>query len=93
MRHRQVMAAIFLIDSSITLPHVKGLTKFLSFSPNNLATLDSETPKEFKVKRPELQETLSGRYTRDSARGGYGAGNQRHSETRFGKINEKVENV
>ena len=56
MRHRQVMAAIFLIDSTITLPYIKGLTKFLSFSPKKLATLDSETPKEFKVKRPEVQK-------------------------------------
>ena len=32
------MAAIFLVDSSITLPYTKGLTKFLSFSPNELAT-------------------------------------------------------
>jgi hypothetical protein len=38
MRHRQVMAAIFLIDSSITLPYIKGLAKSLSFSPNDLAT-------------------------------------------------------
>jgi hypothetical protein len=55
MRHRQVMGAIFLIDSSITLPYIKGLAKFLSFSPNELATLDFETPKEFKFKRPEFQ--------------------------------------
>jgi hypothetical protein len=58
MRHRQVMAAIFLIASSITLPYSKGLAKFLSFSPNELATLDFETPKEFKVKRPEFQKNI-----------------------------------
>jgi hypothetical protein len=38
MRHRQVMAAIFLVVSSITLSYIKGLAKILSFSPNNLAT-------------------------------------------------------
>jgi hypothetical protein len=58
MRHRQVMAAIFLIASSITLRYIKGLAKFLSFSPNELATLDLETPKEFKVKRPEFQKNI-----------------------------------